>query len=374
MIDVRELKTLLQESPGSGEAVARSRSGKAAIIGPRLHRDTAIDPDQLLPPRRLAIALSEESDSMKRPILATPVCPQMIGGLMFSSIRIARLVPGKSAAFPVLLAVGLAACGGGKPAPPPLTEIVVPSGYSAATPTPLVVFLHGYTDAFRDVVPITVAWLQLTVASDARNVLLALPRGTPGPGGGLRWNGAGCCGGPNHVAFLQSVVAEAKTRYNVDPKRVYFMGYSNGAFMAHRMACEAAGMTAAIVAVAGDVWNDPSLCRPSGPVSVLQVHGDADSTVFYAGDPSQVPPWPSAPQSVATWASLNSCDATLVDTGERLDLDNAVAGSETRVDRHGCTAGAAELWTMHGSEHGPDFFEPGTSELLIDWLLAHPKP
>jgi poly(3-hydroxybutyrate) depolymerase len=113
-------------------------------------------------------------------------------------------------------------------------------------------------------------------------------------------------------------------------------------------------------------------------VAVLQVHGTVDGNVPYDGTTS--PPcdgcsaFPSAAQSIATWAELNGCDAALVDSGVRLDLDGAVPGAETRLDGHVCAQGAAELWSMVGSAHKPSLAQPSTTERFFDWLLAHPKP
>ena len=75
------------------------------------------------------------------------------------------------------------------------------------------------------------------------------------------------------------------------------------------------------------------------------------------------------------WAAHNGCAATGVDTGT-LDLDRGLDGLETEVTRYtsGCKAGgSAELWTINGGGHGPavsDHF----SRLVVEWLLAHPKP
>ncbi len=272
------------------------------------------------------------------------------------------------------LLLAILGCGGGGEAGTAPTEIVVPSSYDARNPTPLVVFLHGYLPGRADVVGDYKAWLQLVPAAEARTVLLALPKGTPDVNGTPCWNGAGCCGvgsgSMDHVGRLKAVVAEAKTRFNVDPKKVFFLGHSNGGFMAHRMACEASDTVASIVAIAGDVWKDSALCRPAGHVAVLQVHGDADLVIPYQGSAD----YPSASGSIGTWATLNGCTGALGDTGTRLDLDTSVTGPETKVEAHSCTATAAELWTMQGSSHAPAFAQPAATERFIDWLLAHPKP
>ena len=70
-----------------------------------------------------------------------------------------------------------------------------------------------------------------------------------------------------------------------------------------------------------------------------------------------------------------SFEEWFLDTGT-LDLDRGLDGLETDVTRYtsGCRpGGAAELWTINGGGHGPavsDHF----SRLVVEWLLAHPKP
>jgi polyhydroxybutyrate depolymerase len=148
--------------------------------------------------------------------------------------------------------------------------------------------------------------------------------------------------------------------------------------MAHRMACEAADELAAIVSLAGMTWKDPSRCKPQGPVSVLQVHGDADDIIQYGGGlfatGHDLGQYPSAPDTVAQWAALNGCTGARADTGMRLDIDQGLPGSETRVERYaGCPQGAVELWTIAGGGHTPQLTADWPA-LLYGFLSAHAKP
>lgn len=250
-------------------------------------------------------------------------------------------------------------------------DIDVPAGYDGETALPLIVLLHGYgaTGFIQD------ALFGFNQLADDRQVLVAHPDGTLDQSGKHFWNATDACCDMNHtgvddVAYLNAVVDDVEQTFNVDAKRVFFVGHSNGAFMSHRMACDAAGRVAGIVALAGDVWKDASKCNPSGPVAVLQVHGDADDTVPYDGTPAE----PSAPDSIATWAMKNGCTGGLQPTGDTLDLDSSLAGNETEVARWSCSAGAAELWTIHGGQHVPAFNLPDWGNDVFDWLMQHPKP
>ena len=254
-----------------------------------------------------------------------------------------------------------------------------PTGYDPNTPLPLIVMLHGYGVDHN----VEGIYLQIDAQVDARQFFYAAPDGTVDNTGSRFWNATdACCNFYNSpvddVAYLTALVNDMKSRYPIDPKRVYFVGHTNGAFMSHRMACDRADMIAAIVSLAGAVWDDPAMCSPSVPVSVVEVHGDADATIAYDGgtadNTSGLPPFPSAPQTVATWASKDNCPGEPTDAGAILDIETVLAGDETRVSRYDtCPQGDVELWTIQGGQHIPVLGNqwPGVA---LDWLFAHPKP
>jgi polyhydroxybutyrate depolymerase len=254
---------------------------------------------------------------------------------------------------------------------------VVPVGYAASTPTPLVVLLHGYTASGAT----QEAYFRLTPVAQARTFLLALPDGT-GPVGGQFWNATdACCAfGQNvdDVAYVTAVIRDMQARFNVDPKRIFLVGHSNGGFMSHRMACERSELIAGIVSLAGAVWNDPSRCTPTSPVNILQVHGTLDAVIAYNGGSAVVgqPPYPGAETTVATWAQKNNCTGSMLQSiGGNLDLAADVILSETEREAYmGCPAGAAaELWRIRGGSHVP-VFNSDWGNTIYTWLMAHPKP
>jgi polyhydroxybutyrate depolymerase len=255
----------------------------------------------------------------------------------------------------------------------PYDDPNVPPSYHGQ-PTPLVVMLHGYSaTAYVE----EAAIYQLTDVSNDKGFIYATPQGKSDSMQHPFWNATdACCDedgtGVDDVAYLNAVIDDLQWKYNIDKKRVFITGHSNGGFMSHRMACDSASRLAAIVSLAGMVWLDASKCNPSEPVAVLQVHGDADPTVPYNGSSVE----PSAKQTVATWAQKNGCGTTLDATGMTLDLVSNLPGAETRVDAYGgCPANsAAELWTMMGVGHVPAFNHPAWGDEIVDWMFAHPKP
>src|SRR6202008_4792401 len=92
-------------------------------------------------------------------------------------------------------------------------------------------------------------------ASEERGFLVVVPRGTTDLDGQPFWNASrACCGNTkidvDDLGYLRGVLADLKKHYAVDPARVYALGVSNGAFMAHRWACSSADL-AGIAAISG---------------------------------------------------------------------------------------------------------------------------
>ena len=253
-------------------------------------------------------------------------------------------------------------------------EMDVPAGLDASKPAPLVILLHGFGENGF----VQRAYFGLGALVDTHGFLFAYPDGTKNSTGQRFWNATdACCDfehtGVDDVAYVDAVIADVRAHYNVDPKRIFVTGHSNGGYMSHRFACDRAKTVAAFVALAGDDWKDATKCQPSEPVAVLQVHGDMDDAVQYNGNGVT----PSAHDSVAGWAQKNGCVASPTDTTQPpKDLDKALAGAETTVERWtGCKpGGAAELWTIHGAGHIPTFQQPAWPEAIWSWFAAHPKP
>jgi len=99
-------------------------------------------------------------------------------------------------------------------------------------------------------------------------------------GYGESWNAGGCCGAAatkqvNDVAFLQALVAR------VDPghaRSAYVVGYSNGARMAYRVACDDPDVFDGYAMVKGEPTAD---CDLHKPVSILQIASVNDPEVPY---------------------------------------------------------------------------------------------
>ncbi len=299
----------------------------------------------------------------------------------------------------------------------------VPTGY-ANRPVPLVILLHGYSvnSTTQDKYFGLGERADGTYLADDRTFLYAYPDGTRDPTGNQFWRASNACcqffgGLPpiDDVTYIAHIIEEVSRSHAVDPTRIYLVGHSNGAFMSHRVACDNPKI-AAIVSLAGHVPQAGAgviqACAANN-VSVLQIHGDADQISPYSKIHQHDvalpwPPWPGATDSsgrssdytavrppppagpvlrvsfpsvfptamdtVQSWASRDGCRSPLANYGE-IDIDRTLPGSETTRARFGgCPTGIdVELWTIKNGPHIPNLDQHTFGDTIYTWLYAHPK-
>lgn len=255
-------------------------------------------------------------------------------------------------------------------------EIHAPPGYRDGTPAPLLILLHGFGVDGQ----IQSDYLGLQDAADAAGMLYVHPDGVENAAGKRAWTATdACCApgadAPDDSAYVAAIIAQAKDQYDVDPKRVYVMGHSNGGFMSYRMACDHADEVAAIASIAGATFEDPSDCSPSEPVATLEIHGTADKTIKYDGGEIAGNDYPSAPTTVETWARYDGCSTTpAAPAPADRQIVNDLPPATVTSYADGCDPGGdAELWTQPDGVHIPSWTTDFSTQ-VVDWLLAHPKP
>jgi polyhydroxybutyrate depolymerase len=168
------------------------------------------------------------------------------------------------------------------------------SALAAGKPVPLVVVYHG---VFANA-EIIQALTGFPEKAAAEGFITAA-----GDGIGDSWNAGVCCSPASDeqiddVGFTRDLVAAIESEYCIDPARVYATGFSNGAAMVFRLACETADLFAAFAPVAGSVAL-PS-CTPSRPRPVQVINNVSDPVVpFLLGE-----------ISFGEFLELNACSAT----------------------------------------------------------------
>jgi polyhydroxybutyrate depolymerase len=184
-------------------------------------------------------------------------------------------------------------------------RLYVPAIYTGATTRPLILNLHGYTSNAQQ----QQLYSNFMPIADTANFLMVYPNGTYSSGQRF-WNAGISPTLVNDIEFLSALIDSIDLTYNINLNRVYSTGMSNGGFMSHTLACELSNRITAVASVTGGIFSTQygSNCHPVRPVPAMQIHGTADPTVPYAGNPSQgMVPIDSV---VKYWRVKNGCNPT----------------------------------------------------------------
>ncbi|HOD80690.1 MAG: Alpha/beta hydrolase family protein [Planctomycetes bacterium ADurb.Bin126] len=232
-------------------------------------------------------------------------------------------------------------------------RVHVPKTYDPARPTPVVLAYHGgFTNAV-----IMAAFCGLNDKADKEGFIAVYPNGTGLGKAVLFWN-AGLAPPragekrADDVAYSAAVLDDLAGVVNVDPKRVYATGMSNGGMMVYRLAAELSGRIAAIAAVGGTMGDAEP--KPARSVPVLHFHGTADTFVPYEGFKDARQTFirvKSVEDTLSAWARLNGCGKP----GAAEKLPDTAADDGTTVTRKVWPAGpsGAEviLYTVQNGGH-----------------------
>jgi len=161
----------------------------------------------------------------------------------------------------------------------------IPPSYKSDTPVPVVLNFHGGGGNAQN----QVRQSGMEKKSDEAGFILVYPEGSGKMVSGqlvATWNAGRCCGtaargNVDDVGFISKLIDDLASKFNIDKKRVYATGISNGALISYRLACELSDKIAAIAPVsAQDAFDN---CKPSRPISIIHFHGTADPAAAYTG-------------------------------------------------------------------------------------------
>ncbi len=150
--------------------------------------------------------------------------------------------------------------------------------------------------------------------------------------GRISWNVDRAEDGVDDVRFVRQMIDEIRKQYTVDPNRIYATGFSGGARMSSRLACDLSDLIAAVGPVAGIRY--PDKCSPSRPVPVIAFHGKQDGINPYDPPADSPAHWRmSVEDAIRGWVDQNECRDAPSET--------AVSSTVTRISYRGCAGGAA---------------------------------
>ncbi|MEO1696321.1 MAG: prolyl oligopeptidase family serine peptidase [Planctomycetota bacterium] len=261
-----------------------------------------------------------------------------------------------------------------------------PDQPATLAPMPLVLLLHGMGDTQSD----TMSDFGLTDAvSQLEGFVLCVPTGwkvppvfppLPALAGLPFWNASpACCDvaqlNVDDVTYLTDLVDTLVAGGNVDPRRVYAVGFSNGGFMTYRLLREHPERFAGVATVAGSI--EVMATPPTEASHVLHVHGELDNRVqliggtVFGGLIAHLVDHVSVWELIDFWLAPAGMNYTFT-VPPPLELTTSGTGNpDTTVERYDYTApalGSLEFWRvgplMHSVPQGTAF-----SGLLLDWLF-----
>lgn len=198
-------------------------------------------------------------------------------------------------------------------------RVHVPPSYDPGKPLPLVVVIHGAFDNASGMEKAT----GFSELADRENFIVQYPNGISLFGFLQHWNAGHCCGKAaddkvDDVGFIAKAIEDLCSRLNVDRRRIYMVGFSNGGMMAYRFAAERSDLLAAVAPLAASIGGRASENKPEWripvpeyPLPIISMHGMEDDDVPYnggislrrGGDRSYY----SVPESIAFWVDQNGC-------------------------------------------------------------------
>lgn len=155
------------------------------------------------------------------------------------------------------------------------TALVYPGKEAAKTPAPLVVAFHGFTGTARSMARMSrlhEAWPEATVVYP-QGLILDHPRwGKKGFGWQLKPGDLN----DRDLRFVDALLTQVSATYQVDARRVYATGMSNGALFTYELLTARPQLFAAFAPVAGAAG---FLKNATVPKPVLIIHGKDDKLV-----------------------------------------------------------------------------------------------
>jgi polyhydroxybutyrate depolymerase len=257
--------------------------------------------------------------------------------------------------------------------------LYVPKTYNPAVATPLVISIHGFAEWPAHQMQVS-HWNDL---AERHGFIVVYPCGTNFP---LRWRTNGPQGGSldpqRDVTFISNLIDKLESEYNIDPRRIYANGLSNGGGMSFVLSCMLSERIAAVGSVAGAYLFSWDRCQASRPMPMIVFHGTQDPIVPFLGGPSRAfdIPFPPIPEWIDQLARRNGCTAAPLEIPAYKDVSGKrYSACDSNADVVFYTiAGGGHSWPGGGSLPeiivGRTTQDIDATQAMWDFFVEHPLP
>ena len=246
--------------------------------------------------------------------------------------------------------------------------LYVPEGASPATP--LVLVLHGYGGNAEGYCP---AMLEV---AEREGFAVCYPQGEKDAKGKTGWNvGYDVQQGlkRDDVGFVKALVGHLRKKHHIGKDNVFMSGMSNGGEMTYFMAYRYPDLFRAYATIAGLTmqWAYKEW-KAKKPVPLMEVHGTADKTSMWEGDPEDTGGWGSyiaVPAAVGYWAAQARCTheetTVLPQKGEHPVVLHRYLGGDDGIE--------VRLYEVQGAKHSWHLADMDTCEEMWRFFSRYLK-
>jgi len=181
--------------------------------------------------------------------------------------------------------------------------LYVPNSYDETSAIPILFNFHGFGGSASQFIQEA----DMRAEAELNSFILVYPQGSC-LDGSSHWNPCPIDGdnksSADDLGFVDAMVNEISSQYNLDMERIYAAGYSNGGMMAYGLANYKSDLIAAVASVSGTMLNCTG--PTSHPMPVVHLHGTSDGVVSYNGSND----WNSVQSTLEYWTSFNNTIST----------------------------------------------------------------
>ena len=241
--------------------------------------------------------------------------------------------------------------------------LYIPNSYDGTSSVSVLFNFHGFGDNASDYMNNA----DMRAVAESDTFILVYPQGSCSDGSS-HWNPCPT-GGDNKstaddVGFVESMISEISSQYNVDMERIYAAGYSNGGMMAYGLANYKSDLIAAVASVSGAMLD--CIGSTSHPMPVVHLHGTSDGVLPYNGSSD----WSSAQSTLDHWINFNNTITTPIASSD----NSGGMTIEHYVYDQGDSSVSVEHYKFTGGDHvwfSATYQGQNTSQLVWNFVSRY---
>ena len=263
-------------------------------------------------------------------------------------------------------------------------QLHVPLRLDVKKPVPILLAYHGAMTNGMIMAVLT----GLNEKADASNFVVVYPNGTGGNDINLFFNSFQNlpeAKGIDDVAFTSKILDDLGKTINIDARRVFATGISNGGMMCYKLASELSDRIAAIAPVAGTMAIRDA--KPTRGIPIIHFHGTGDRVVRYDGQNNKAFEFAGikgVEDTLNIWSQANEIRPTLSTTELPVKVADGTSVSKIEYGQ-GKDQSEIVLYKIENGGHcwpgrpmplkqmGTATGNISANDLMWDFFMKHPK-